>query len=280
MPPLAERPVPLELESRSMWSLDLGAASTIWRRDLIRFWGDKPRILASLGQPFLHFFVLGTGLGPMLTSAQPVPLRTFLYPGVISLSVLFTCFLSAGSLVTDREFGFMRVMLVAPVRRGAILLGKCCGGATIGVLQGALVVALGGLVGVPYDPVLILTLLAELLLLSFTLTAFGVLLAVHVRRMQSFLAIMQLTVTPMYFMSGALFPVSGLPRWLSTATRFDPLSYAVDPMRRAVLGRLGVFSPGLTWGGTQLTVSAELALLALLALGALVLATHRFERPE
>jgi ABC-2 type transport system permease protein len=182
--------------------------------------------------------------------------------------------------VTDREFGFLRVMLVAPVRRSALLIGKCLGGAVVGLIQGALVVALGGLANVPYDPVLIATLLAELLLLSFSLTAFGVLLAVHVKRMQSFLAIMQLTVTPMYFMSGALFPVDDLPVWLSTMTRLDPLAYAVDPMRRAVFARLGVPVAGLTWGGQVVSVPLELGLVAALALVALLLATRRFERSE
>lgn len=280
MSPVIEEHAPVQILTHPGTSSDWRAARTILQRDLIRFWGDKLRILASIGQPFLHFFVLGTGMGRMVVHDQHLALRTFLYPGVISLSVLFTCFQSAGSLVTDREFGFLRVMLVAPVRRSAILIGKCLGGAVVGVIQGALVIALGGLANVPYDPVLIATLLGELLLLSFSLTAFGVLLAVHVKRMQSFLAIMQLTVTPMYFMSGALFPVDDLPAWLSTMTRLDPLSYAVDPMRRAVFARLGVPVAGLTWGGKEISVPLELALVAALALLALLLATRRFERTE
>jgi len=275
-----EEHAPVQILAQRGVSNDWRAAKTVLQRDLIRFWGDKLRIVASVGQPFLHFFVLGTGMGGMVMHEQHLPLRTFLYPGVISLSVLFTCFQSAGSLVTDREFGFLRVMLVAPVRRSAILIGKCLGGAVVGVIQGALVVALGGLANVPYDPVLIATLLGELLLLSFSLTAFGVLLAVHVKRMQSFLAIMQLIVTPMYFMSGALFPVADLPVWLSTMTRLDPLSYAVDPMRRAVFARLGVPVAGVTWGGQVISVPLELGLVAALALVALLLATRRFERSE
>lgn len=276
----AERaPIEVLVPERTLGN-DLRAIKIVWQRDLIRFWGDKPRIFASLAQPLLHMLVLGTGLSTMIPRKDGVGLPTFLFPGVLALSVLFTCFLSAGSLVTDREFGFMRVMLVAPVRRGAILLGKCLGGATVGALQGSLVIATGGIVHVPYDPVLIATLLGELVLLSLAITAVGVLLAVHIKRTQSYLAIMQLSATPMYFLSGALFPVDGLPRWLATATRLDPLAYAVDPMRRAVLGRLGVPFAGLTWGAFRVPVIAELGLIATLAVVALTLATVQFQKTE
>jgi ABC-2 type transport system permease protein len=182
--------VPILVPGRTFGN-DLRAIRIVWHRDLIRFCDDKARILASFGQPMLHLFVLGTGMSSMMAHDQRYSLRTFLFPGVLSLSVLFTCFLSAGSMVMDREFGFMRVMLVAPVRRGAIVLGKCLSGATIGALQGSLVVALGGFVGVPYDPLLIATLVAQLVLLSFAITSFGVMVAVFTKRMHTFLAIMR-----------------------------------------------------------------------------------------
>ncbi|HEX3594195.1 MAG TPA: ABC transporter permease, partial [Polyangiaceae bacterium] len=199
--------VPVIVPARSFRN-DLRAVKIVWQRDIIRFWADKPRIVASLIQPVLYLFVLGSGLSTMIPAGPGVSLRTFLFPGVISMSVLFTCFFSAGSLVWDREFGFMREMLVAPVRRGAIVTGKCLGGATAGVLQGALLIAIGGLADIPYDPVLIATLLGELMLLSFALTAFGVLVAVRIKSMQSFMAIIQMLLMPLYFLSGALFPLN------------------------------------------------------------------------
>jgi len=257
---------------------DLRTIKVVWQRDLIRFWADKPRIFGSVGQPFLYFFVLGTGMSTIVPQTHGISLRTFLFPGVLSLSVMFTCFLSAGSIVTDREFGFMRVMLVAPVRRGAIVVGKCLGGATVGVFQGSLLLAIAGLAHIPYDPILMVTLLGELVLLSFMLTAIGVLVAVQVRRMQSFMAIMQLSAAPMYFMSGALFPLDGLPAWLAVLNRLDPLSYAVDPMRRAVMGRLGVPVAGLTWGGGRLPLIVELGVVIAIALMAAWCSTERFER--
>src|SRR5580658_10673694 len=134
--------VPVLVPARTFRN-DLRAIKIVWHRDIIRFWRDKPRIVASLIQPILYLFVLGSGLSSMIPAGRGVPLRTFLFPGVISMSVLFTCFFSAGSLVWDREFGFMREMLVAPVRRGAIVLGKCLGGATVGLFQGSVVMLVG-----------------------------------------------------------------------------------------------------------------------------------------
>jgi len=271
--------VPVLVPARTFRN-DLRAIKIVWHRDIIRFWRDKPRIVASLIQPVLYLFVLGTGLSSMMPAGRGVPLRTFLFPGVISMSVLFTCFFSAGSLVWDREFGFMREMLVAPVRRGAIVTGKCLGGATAGVLQGALLITIGGLAGVPYDPALIITLLAELLLLSFALTAFGVLVAVRIKSMQSFMAIIQMFLMPLFFLSGALFPLNRLPGWLMVLTRLDPLTYAVDPMRRAVFERLSIRAVGVTWGGTTVPVLAELGIVAVLSVVALTAATAQFSRAD
>src|ERR1700759_1870565 len=156
---------------------DLRAAGIVWRREWIRFRTDRLRAVTSLIQPILFLFVLGSGLGSLAGRGLPpgISFRTFIYPGVVAMGVLFTAIFSAGSIVWDREFGFLREMLVAPVNRGAIVLGKCLGGATVATFQGIIVLALAGLAGVPYNPVLILTVIGELLLLSFTLHWSGVL---------------------------------------------------------------------------------------------------------
>src|ERR1043165_428570 len=169
----------------------------------------------------------------------------------MAMATLFTCFFSAGSLVWDREVGFMREMLVAPVRRSAIVVGKAFGGATTGMFQGITVLAVGGLVGVPYSPLVILILLGELVILSFAITSIGVLVAVRIKSFQAFMAFVQIIIMPMFFLSGALFPLRGLPTWLEVLTRFDPLTYAVDPMRRQVLAHVtGAETSqfGVTWG--------------------------------
>ena len=127
------------------------------------------------------------------------------------MSVLFTAIFSAASIVWDREFGFLREMLVAPVSRSAIVIGKCLGGATVSTFQGIVILALAGAAGVPYDPVLFLTVIGELLLLSFTLTAFGVMMAARIKQIQAFMALTQMLVMPLFFLSGALYPLNGLP---------------------------------------------------------------------
>src|SRR6266516_5165358 len=142
---------------------DLRAVSIVWRRELIRFRSDRLRAVTSLVQPVLFLFVLGTGLSTLASRGMPpgVNFKTFIYPGVVAMSVLFTAIFSAASIVWDREFGFLREMLVAPVSRAALVLGKCLGGATVATFQGLIFLILAGVAHVPYDPVLLLTLVGE-----------------------------------------------------------------------------------------------------------------------
>jgi ABC-2 type transport system permease protein len=268
---------------------DLRAVSIVWQRELIRFRSDRLRAVTSLVQPVLFLFVLGTGLSSLAGRGMPAGLsfKTFMYPGVLAMSVLFTAMFSAASIVWDREFGFLREMLVAPVSRTAIVLGKCLGGATVATVQGIIILALAGLANVPYDPILFLTVIGELLLLSFTITAFGVMMAARIRQIQAFMALTQMLVMPLFFLSGALYPLNGLPAWLSVLTRFDPLTYAVDPMRQAVFSHLnvpphaiGLLSPGVTWAGWLVPVGLSLGIVALMGAAMLAVAIAEFQRGE
>jgi ABC-2 type transport system permease protein len=266
---------------------DVRAVRVVWRRELLRFFRNHLRLVASLAQPILFLFVLGTGLASLMPSSGGVNFRTFLFPGILAMTVLFTALFSAISIVWDREFGFLREMLVAPVRRGAIVVGKSCGGATTAVLQGSVMLLFAGVVGVPYLPGLFFVLLGEMALLAFALTAFGVLLASRMTQIESFQAVMQFLVMPMFFLSGAMFPAAGLPAWLAVLTRLDPLAYAVDPMRRAVFAHVETpaqlaqrLNPGLTWFGWHLPVGLELGLVAVGAAAALLLAMWQFSRTE
>ena len=268
---------------------DLRAVSIVWRRELIRFRTDRLRAITSLVQPVLFLFVLGTGLSRLAARGLPVGVdfRTFIYPGVLAMSVLFTAIFSAASIVWDREFGFLREMLVAPVRRWAIVIGKCLGGATVATFQGLIFLALAGVAHVPYDPVLLLTLVGELLLLSFTLTAFGVMMAARIKQIQAFMALTQLFVLPLFFLSGALYPLNGLPAWLTVLTRVDPLTYIVDPMRHAVFDHLTLspqallaLSPGVTWAGWLVPLGLSLAIVAAMGLIMLGIAIAEFRKTE
>jgi ABC-2 type transport system permease protein len=267
---------------------DIRAVRIVWQRELIRFFQDRARIVSSLLQPLLFLFILGTGLSTLASGGTGgLSLRTFMFPGVLAMSTMFTALFSAGSIVWDREFGFLREMLVAPVRRSAIVLGKCLGGATVATFQGMVVLCLAGAVGVPYSPALLATLVFELLLLSFALTALGVMIAARMKNIQTFFAMTQVFLLPMFFLSGALYPLSNLPTWLKVLTRIDPITYAVDPMRRAVFSHLHVspfavrtLNPGVTWGGWRVDTVVELAIVILLGLVMLGVGIAEFAKTE
>ncbi len=268
---------------------DLRAVSIVWRRELIRFRRDRLRAVTSLIQPVLFLFILGTGLASLAKSGMPpgVSFKTFIFPGVVAMSVLFTAIFSAASIVWDREFGFLREMLVAPVSRSAIVIGKCLGGATIATFQGILMLLLAGLADVPYNPVLLITLVGELLLLAFTLTAFGVMMAARITQFQAFMALTQMLVMPLFFLSGALYPLTGLPGWLSVLTRIDPLTYVVGPMRHAVVSHLNIspiaqraLSPGVTWDGWVVPIWLSLVIVAAMGLAMMSVAIVTFSKTE
>ena len=270
------------------WRSEARAVKTVWRRDMIRFAGNRAQVTMWLVQPLLFLFVLGSGLQSLsAASTGGVDLKTFMFPGVLCVAVLFTAMVSAASLVWDRELGFLREMMVAPVSRTSIIVGKCLGGATIAASQGVIVLALAGLVDVPYDPLLLLGAFSLLVLLAFTVTAFGVLVAVTIKQAQTFTWVMQLVVFPMFFLSGALFPVAGLPTWLEVLNRINPLTYAVDPMRHLVFSHLDVsetarrtLDPGVTWWGWHLPPLFEAGMVLLLGLAMMGVAIWRFSRTE
>ncbi len=273
---------PVRLPERS-FGHDLRAIKVVWHRELIRFVQDRGRLVTGLIQPVLYLFVLGTGLSSVAGgSTSGVNFRTFIFPGVLALATMFTAIFAAGSIVWDREFGFLREMLVAPVSRGSIVIGKCLGGATVATIQGGVMLAFAGAVGIPYSPVLMFTLVLELLILSFTLTAMGVVIAARMKNIQTFFAVTQIFLLPMFFLSGALYPLTGLPGWLHFLTRIDPMTYAVDPMRKAVFSHLNppIAVPGVTWGSWHVPVMVELGIVLLTGFVLLFVAIGQFRRTE
>jgi ABC-2 type transport system permease protein len=266
------------------WRSELRAMKIVWRRELIRFRNDRIRIVTALIQPLLFLFVLGSGLEQLsAASTHGVELKTFIYPGILCIAVMFTAMFSAASIVWDREFGFMREMMVAPIRRSSIVLGKCFGGATVASLQGVILLCLAWTVHVPYSVTLILGVLGLQLLLAFSITAFGLMVAVRIKQMTAFMGVMQMVVMPMFFLSGALYPVAGLPAWLAVLNRIDPLTYAVDPMRRLVFSHLDIspaarlaLDPGVTWWGWRLPALLEAGMILALGLVMLGIAVWEF----
>ncbi len=265
------------------------AVGVVWQREVMRFWGDRARMITSLLQPLLVLFALGSGLSTLTESTMPpgIDLKTFVYPGVLVMSVVFTALFATASVVWDREFGFLREILVAPVGRWAIVAGKCLGSSTVAILQTLPILALAALAHVPYSPSLLITMLGELILLALTMSAFAMLLAVRAKRIQSFMAIMQLIVMPLFFLSGALYPLNGLPRWLEVLALIDPVSYIVGPLRTTVFENLRVphaelttLSAGVSWDGWSFPVPLSLLMVAVMGAASLVAAIVQLRRVE
>lgn len=267
---------------------DLRAVKIVCHRELLRWLTDRRRLVAGMVQPLLWLFVLGTGLSRVVEPGTGgLDFRTFLFPGVLATSVMFTAVFSGVSVVWDREFGFLREMLVAPVSRVSIMAGKCLGGAIVATSQALVLVAMAGLAGVPYHPVMLVELVAILLLASLAITAFGLLLGARVANIQSVMPVIQTVITPMMFLSGALYPTAGLPAWLSFATKLNPLTYAVQPMRHVVFGHLDLppatlaaLDPRITWLGWPVPIAVQLLVLAALGAAVFGVAVVRFSRTD
>jgi ABC-2 type transport system permease protein len=267
---------------------DVRAIKVVMAREWIRFRQDKIRIVSALVQPVLFIFVLGTGLSSITDrGTSGLDFRTFMFPGVLATSVLFTAVFSAMSIVWDREFGFLREMLVAPVRRSSIIIGKALGGALVATIQGLLVLAFAPLVDVPLHPVMIAVLTVEIFLLSFTLCAMGLVLAARIQQMQTMMGIMQMVLLPLSFLSGALYPIDNLPRWLHTLVMLNPVTYAVHSVRTTVFHYLDApqaakdaLNPPLTWNGWVVPMAVQLGVVIVLGIALLAVAAKQFEKAE
>jgi ABC-2 type transport system permease protein len=261
----------------------LRAIYVIWYRDLVRFKRDRARLVASMAQPLLYLLIFGTGLSSALAGASGtfggagstggLTYVQFIFPGIIGMAVLFSAIFGAMSIVWDREFGFLKEVLVAPIDRSAVAIGKALGGATQAMIQGLVLLVLAPLLGIDLSLVMLLALIPLTFVLAFSLSALGVAIASRMRSMQGFQMIMTFLMMPMFFLSGALFPLQGLPSWMNVLTRLDPAAYGMDPLRRVVLGASLpseiVDGMGLDLFGAVLPVPVEAAIL--LAFGALML---------
>jgi ABC-2 type transport system permease protein len=224
----------------------VNAIYILWLRELKRYTRSRAMVVASLGQPLLYLLVLGFGFGPVFQKAGNGSYLQFVAPGVIGMSVLFTSVFSGIGLLWDRQFGFLKETLVAPVPRITVMIGKTLGGATVATIQGLLVLIICLIAG--FRPVSWATLPIALVFMILTAIVFaglGMAIGSTLQDMQGFQLIMNFVVMPIYFLSGALFPLTGLPSVLSFLTRIDPLSYGIDGLRSVLLGA-SQFEPALS----------------------------------
>ncbi len=236
----------------------MGAVYILWKRELIRYFRSRARLVGSLGQPLLFLVALGFGLGPVFQRAGQGNYFQFLGPGVICMGILFTGVFAGIQVIWDRQFGFLKETLVAPVSRFEIMLGKTLGGATVAFIQGLFVLVLAVIVGFRIESFILLPIaLLAMFLIALFFTALGISIASTLEDMQGFQLIMNFVVQPTFFLSGALFPLSGVVSFLSLIAAFDPLSYGVDAVRGSLTG---VSHFGL---GTDLLVLIAISLIVL-----------------
>ncbi|MFF0106681.1 ABC transporter permease [Streptomyces hirsutus] len=262
----------------------LKPVSLLWRREMTRLRHNPVRLAMGLVTPLLFLVVLGTGLDAASSSlgkAQLNDYRAFLFPGVLVMSVQAPAIAVGISLVWDRRLGVLRQMLVSPFPRSGIVLGLALGGATTGGIYALMLLSVGGIAGIRYTPMLLVVVL-EMLLVSLMFTALGLLAAVTIRQVDTFQIVVNLSLMPLMFFSGAMFPPNGLPGWLDAVVKLNPLTYGVDAVRRTLPGPdvLTSEQTRLMLGDWNPPVSAELGLLAAITAVALGLATYRFSRTQ
>ena len=256
---------------------NLRAVLMVWVRDLIRLKRTPTRIVTGVAQPLLFLFVLGAGLSHLIGSnAAGVDYQQYLFPGILAMSVLTSSLFSAIAIVWDREFGFMREMLVAPVSRSTLVFGKALGGGSVAVVQGLILVFAAPIVGVNFTVGSFFAMVGFLLLLAFALTSFGIVVASRMQRMESFQMVMALVLQPMIFLSGAIFPLVALPKWLAVVTRLNPATYGIDAIRRVLLPGIAP----LTLFGWVVPLWADALITLAFGTAMLTLAVRLFAKTE
>ncbi len=241
---------------------EIEAAWVLTWRDLVRFARDRHQVLGSIARPVLWLLFMGKGMRAAVGSVAGVDYQHFVFAGAIAMSVLFSGMFQSVSIIWDREFGFLKEILVAPVSRVTIVLGKTLSGAAVTFLQGMVTVAFAPLVSVHMSPGQIAALLGAVALLSVAFTALGVVVATRMETFEGFGVISNFVVLPLYFLSGGVFPIGHLPAWMSFLVHVNPLTYGVDLMRHAI-GQPTVFAAALDLG--VVTAFGALAILAALA---------------
>ncbi len=264
----------------------LRAVNVMIKREMIRTLHEWGRPFSLFLQSLLWLFVVSAGFGALLPELPgDVRLATAMFPGVITMTVVIAAIYSASSVIADRDSGFLREMLVAPVSRMSLALGKILSTAILATGQGTVVILLGGFVGVPPHPVLTPLLVLLTFCCALAVSSFAVWVATVVQNTQSYFGVSQLLVMPAVMLSGALFPVGVLPAWLERLTLFNPISYTVDPMRQSVFDHVSaspevheLFNPGMYLFGHKLGVLAEVLLVVTATAFFVWLAVRRFRR--
>ncbi len=241
----------------------------MWLRELKKFLRSRSRIVGALGQPILFLLALGHGLGGVFQAAGQGSYMQFLVPGVIGMAIIITSIFNGMQIIWDRQFGFLKETLVAPVSRVAIMLGRAFGGATVATVQGCIVLVLTFLFGFhPYSWALVLPAIVVMFLIASLFSALGITVASFVTDMQGFQLVMNFLMMPMFFLSGALYPLTNIPPLLRTLATIDPLSYGVDGVRTLLIH------------ASHFGIATDVTVLSAIAITFLGVGSYRFARLE
>lgn len=268
----------------------------IWQRDVIKFFRDKARLIGSFAMPFMFLILFGSGMSgamsSMLGGNASGPLADFdfvefMFPGIIGMTVFNTAIFSALSVVQDKEFGYMREILVSPMSRVTIAIGKVLGGSTVAVIQGLMMLIFVPFIGVSITFMMVLKLIPVMFLVAFAISSIGLLIASSLKTSQGFQMVVQILIFPMLFLSGALFPLSGMPAWMDVIVKVNPLTYSVDMFKKIIL-QPDQMAPALREAmGLDLTIfdhvitfSQEIIVVVAISVIFVVLATIKFSKSE
>jgi len=251
-------------------------------RELVRFVRDRSRIISSIAFPLLFLVIFGAGFSRVMGALAPgVDFVQFMYPGIIAMTVLTTSLFAGIGVVWDREFGFLKEILVAPLGRTGIVLGKATGATVLALLQAGVMLVIAPLVGVHIDLATILALIPVVIVLSLGLSGLGILVASFMRSQQGFQLAIQLLIFPLIFLAGVFFPVNSVPVWLEVLAKLNPLTYGVDAIRQIFLGE-GAAAAGLgvTIFGHTMTIAEDILVVGILGAVLLAAAVWAFRRQE
>ncbi|HOM95972.1 MAG: ABC transporter permease [Candidatus Methanofastidiosa archaeon] len=214
----------------------LNAIYIIWLRELKKFIRDRSRLISSIAQPLIWLLLIGTGFGATFGKVGDLQYIQFMFPGILVMTLLFSSMFSAISIIWDREFGFLKEMLVAPIRRTSIAIGKAIGGASRSTIQGIIILVFSPLIGINITIQKFFLIVPLMFFIAFTISGIGIIIAARMESFEGFNLIVNFVIMPMFLLSGAIFPISNLPQWLSMIVSINPLSYGVDIMRWVMTG--------------------------------------------
>jgi ABC-2 type transport system permease protein len=213
-----------------------GRLYALWFREFRVFLRERSRLIASIFTPVLWLFVIGSGIGSSVHLSTGTNYQKFIFPGIISMSIIFSSVFFGSYIIWDRKFDFLKSVMVAPVSRITIFVGKSLGGMTTSIVEVVILLVIGGLIGIHFSSLSLIQTIVIALLLSFCLTSLGLAIGSYIESLEGFQLIVSFVVFPLFFLSGALFPLNNLPGWLSILSKIDPATYAVDALRNAMLG--------------------------------------------